>query len=333
MTDASSSPSPDPVEVCISPGIGGKCTPPDIDGLISELAMDQHGVVARRQLLTGGVGRRAIELRLERKRLHSVHAGVYAVGHRLLTARGRWMAAVLASGSGAVLSHLTAGQLWDILPSRSSDIEVTRPGFSRKRRHIRAHRSSLADDESLVLDHIPVTSLSRTIFDLAGILDRSGLERAINEAEVRQLTDRLSVPDLLARHPRRRGASRLRDVFADWTADGGITANDFEAAFSALVVSYRLSMPRFNADIAVRGRFFKVDAMWEAQKVIVELDGRAAHGTRSAFERDRERDRLLLLAGWRVVRITWRQLRDTPELIAADLRELLERPATSTLRG
>jgi very-short-patch-repair endonuclease len=125
----------------------------------------------------------------------------------------------------------------------------------------------------------------------------------------------------------------LRDVFADWTADGGITANDFEAAFSALVVSYRLSMPRFNADIAVRGRFFKVDAMWEAQKVIVELDGRAAHGTRSAFERDRERDRLLLLAGWRVVRITWRQLRDTPELIAADLRELLERPATSTLRG
>jgi very-short-patch-repair endonuclease len=73
--------------------------------------------------------------------------------------------------------------------------------------------------------------------------------------------------------------------------------------------------------------------MWEAQKVIVELDGRAAHGTRSAFASDRERDRLLLLAGWRVVRITWRQLRDTPELIAADLRELLERPATSTLRG
>jgi very-short-patch-repair endonuclease len=168
---------------------------------------------------------------------------------------------------------------------------------------------------------------------LAGVLNRSGLERAINEVEVRQLTDRLSVPDLLARHPGRRGASKLREVFRDWTADRGVTANDFEAAFSALAVSHRLSMPRFNADIAVRGRFFRVDAVWDAQRLIVELDGRATHGTRSAFENDRERDRLLLLAGWRIVRITWRQLRDTPEVIAADLRELLERPAASTLRA
>ncbi len=110
-----------------------------------------------------------------------------------------------------------------------------------------------------------------------------------------------------------------------------MTVNEFEAAFAKLVAAHRLPPPRYNADLAVRGRFIRPDAMWERQKLIVELDGRAVHGTRLAFERDRERDRLLTLDGWRIVRVTWLQLREAPERVAADLGELLGRAAASTL--
>ena len=299
--------------------------------------MDQHGVVARQQLLTGGVwetGRSSSAWR--ESACIPVHAGYT-----------RWDIGCSPPGDDgwrrcsprapdAVLSHRTAGQLWDILPSRSPISKSPDRAPLAKRRHIRAHRSSLAADERMVARRHPRhVRFSRTIFDLGrhsgSVRARAGDQRG----EVRELTDRLSVPDLLARHPRpTRDAEVAGCLCVTWAADGGITANDVRGRFrSAGRCLIGCRCPRFNADIAVRGRFFKVDAMWEAQKVIVELDGRAAHGTRSAFESDRERDRLLLLAGWRVVRITWRQLRDTPEVIAADLRELLERPATSTLRA
>ncbi|HEY7255570.1 MAG TPA: DUF559 domain-containing protein [Solirubrobacterales bacterium] len=188
-------------------------------------------------------------------------------------------------------------------------------------------------DERSVVDGIPVTSTPRTILDLGSVLGRRQLERAINEVEVLGLADPLSVPDLLVRHRGRRGTAALRGIFGDRKASRGVTANRFEALFADLLDEYSLPTPRFNAEVAIRGRFFRVDAMWEPQRVIVELDGRAAHGTRSAFENDRERDRLLLLAGWRIVRITWLQLRDTPESIAADIRDLLADRPTSTLRA
>jgi very-short-patch-repair endonuclease len=182
-----------------------------------------------------------------------------------------------------------------------------------------------------VLDGIPVTSVPRTILDLAGVLERRQLERAINEAEVRKLGDRLSVPDLLARHPGRRGTAALRAVLADLRDGHGVTANEFEALFADLVAAHNLPVPRFNPEIFVRGRFLRPDALWEREKVIIELDGRAVHGTWFAFESDRERDRILLLDGWRIARVTWLQLRDTPEAVARDLRELLGLPVTSTL--
>ena len=181
----------------------------------------------------------------------------------------------------------------------------------------------LAPDEVEVEVGIPVTSAVRTLFDLATVLSRRQMERAMNEAEVRGLTSRLSLPQLLERYPRRRGNGVLRELLAT-KEPGGITRNDFEESFVAFLDAHGLPRPRFNATIALRGRFFEADCLWQAQRLMVELDSRAVHGTDRAFESDRQRDRILLAEGWRLARITWRQLRDEPEAIAADLRRTLE---------
>jgi hypothetical protein len=178
-------------------------------------------------------------------------------------------------------------------------------------------------DEIGNIDGIPVTSTPRTILDLAAVVSRRQLERALNEVEVLGLTDRLSIPDLLARYPRRRGTAVLRALLADDTAVRGVSMSELEERFASLVDSYGLPRPRRNADVATGGRFFLVDCLWTDARLIVELDGRVVHGTRQAFEADRERDRLLMVDGWRVIRVTWRQLRDDEARIAADLRTAL----------
>jgi hypothetical protein len=188
---------------------------------------------------------------------------------------------------------------------------------------MKMHRGELPADEIEAVDGIPVTSVSRTLLDLATLLDRRRLEQALNEAEVRGLTSRLSLPDLLMRYPRRRGSAVLRDLLGDDDALSGVTKYELEARFANFVETHGLPRPRRNADLAVRGRFFEVDCLWPAQHLIVELDGRAVHGTRQAFEADRERDRLLLADGWRVTRVTWRQLRDDAPAVAADLKAML----------
>ena len=174
-----------------------------------------------------------------------------------------------------------------------------------------------------MVDSIPVTTVPRTILDLAAVASRRQLEQALNEMEVQGLTDRLSVPDLLARYPRRRGSVVLRTLLNEGAESRGVTKNDFEERFVSLLDSHRLPRPLFNADVSVGGRFFSVDCLWRKEHLIVELDGRAVHGTRRAFEADRERDRQLMLAGWRVMRITWRQLCDQNAAIAADVRKAL----------
>jgi very-short-patch-repair endonuclease len=269
------------------------------------------------------MGRGAIGWRLDNGRLHSVHLGVYAVGHGRLDRKGRWMAAALACGRGAVLSHRSAGQLWGIVPLASRRIEVTRPGSHRPRPGIVAHRARMPADEAAAVEGIPVTGLSRTLLDLAAVLPRQQLEQALNEAEVLGLTDRISIPSLLQRYPRRHGSAALRAMLPDPQTFRGITRRELEARFKKLLDGSDLPQPRLNADLVVRGRFFDVDCLWADQRLIIELDGRAVHGTRRAFERDREKDRLLVADGWRVVRITWRQLQDDAEAVVGDLRRLL----------
>jgi very-short-patch-repair endonuclease len=327
-----------PDETCIEPRIGVGCRSGDDgaagakgpDWVIAELAERQHGVVARRQLLDAGLCPRTIGLRLERGSLHGIHLGVYSVGHSVLGKNGRWMAAVLACGPGAVLSHRSAAMAWGLL--RISGLpEVTRPGKFRPRRGIVARFASVPSDERGVVDGIPLTSVPRTILDLAVLGNRTHVRRALHEAEVQRLDDALSVADLLQRYPRRPGTRLLRELLGSDLVAEGVTVNDFEELFEALVEKHDLPRPRFNADLAVAGRILRPDCLWPDHGLIVELDGRATHETRRAFESDRKRDRTLLAAGWRVMRVTWRQLQDGPDTVAADLRSALHvtRPASS----
>ena len=253
--------------------------------------------------------------------------GVYVVGTRRISRRGRWMAAVLASGEGAVLSHRSAGQLWRIVPLAAAWAEVTSPPPGRARRDgIVGHRALVADDERQVVDGIPVTSPFRTVLDLAAVVKRRELERALHELRVRELTDRLSFEELLVRYGGRRGTATLRELLGS-KEPTSITRNDFEEAFLALVDATGLPRPRMNAALALRGRFYEIDALWLEQKVAVELDGRSVHATPKKFESDRQRDRVLLAEGYRTIRVTWRQLQEEPEAIVADLRLALEPPS------
>ena len=245
------------------------------------------------------------------------------MGGSSLTSDARRMAAVLACGPGAVLSHRSAARLWGVFPYEPGTIELSRPLAGRSKRvGLLLRQATLLPDEVTEVNGIPTTSIFRTIFDLAAVASKREVERAFHETEVRQLTDRVSLPQLLARHPGRRGAATVREILAS-KEPAGITQNDFEERFVAFLDAYGLPRPRFNATLPVRGRLLRPDCMWPERHLIVELDGRAAHGTDSAFESDRQRDRILVAEDWRSMRITWLQLRDEPEEIATDLREAL----------
>jgi hypothetical protein len=290
---------------------------------VARLARCQHGVVARRQLLELGFSRDQIGRRIRRGSLHVVQRGVYAAGHTLVSVWGKWMAAVLTCGTGSALSHRSAGELWGIISRAGGSIEVTSPGRWRAHRGVTVHQASIPGDEISIIDGIPVSGVSRTLLDLASVLSRDRLEQALNEAEVLGLTDRISVPALLARYPRRPGTVKLRAILNDAGRARGVTRRELERRFAVALASTDLPRPHRNADVAAAGRFFEVDCLWRTQRLIVELDGGFVHGTWRASERDRERDRLLMADGWRVVRITWRQLRDDAPAVIADLRRLL----------
>ena len=232
------------------------------------------------------------------------------------------MAAVLAAGSGAVLSHRSAGAIHRI--HRSKALDVTVPCRGRSVRGIRIHYSkSLPDDEITTVSGIPVTSSPRTLLDLATVLSKHQLERAVHEAEFQQILDPLSLPDLIARYPRRRGIRAIKSALARLQFGANVPRKELERRFLAFADRMDLPTPETNTYLHEGGRWFECDCLWRAQRLIVELDGRAAHTTTSAFERDRERDRILQAHGWRVVRITWRQLHDHCRSLAADLRRLL----------
>lgn len=235
------------------------------------------------------------------------------------------MAAVLACGSGAVLSHRSAATLWGIRDHASRAIEVTTPSKSRSRGSIQRHFSALPADEMTTHDQIPVTTVPRTLFDLAAVSSIDTVEHALRESEYLQLHDRLSLPDLLARYPGRRGCRTIRECLrrrADLPA--GRARSWLEREFLPFLRRSGLPRPRLNVWLQVDGRSLQVDCLWPG-RVVVELDGFAGHGTRVAFRQDRARDRRLRVAGYGVTRIAPEQLDDEPDAIAADLRTLLSR--------
>jgi very-short-patch-repair endonuclease len=295
------------------------------DARIAALARRQYGVVSRSQLLQAGVGESRVERGVAIGRLHCLYRGVYAVGHEVVPREGRWLAAVLASGPEAVLSHWSAAALWMIRPSSRARIEVTVPHRSRSSRQIRRHVSQVPDDERAVEEGIPVTSVPRTIFDLAATEPADVVASLLRESEYRQLYDRLSLWDLVERYPGRRGVRRVRAALERLEEEpAGRKRSPLEDRFAPFLREHRLPLPRFNDWIMVGGKRYQVDCHWPARGEIVELDGWEGHGTRTAFREDRTRDRHLRVAGYSVSRLTWNQLDDEPEQIAADLRALLE---------
>jgi predicted transcriptional regulator of viral defense system len=287
---------------------------------MAALARRQHGVVARVQLADLGLGRHAIGQLLKRGRLHAVHRGVYAVGHRRVTRDGAWMAAVLAAGPGAVLSHRSAAALWGIRESNRAKLELTVPR-ERRRPGLTLHRTQLPDDERTVHDGISVTTPARTLLDLAALLDEHSLARAAERAEALRLRSPTTLEELTTRYPKRKGIRNIKRLIEEGRIVPTDTRSRIERRFLSLLDANELPRPLVNEKLDP----IRPDFRWTEQRLIVELDGFETHGTRQAFERDRARDRALTAQGWRVVRITKRQLDDEPRRLAAELNVLLNR--------
>ena len=291
---------------------------------MAELAGRQYGVVSRGQILRLGFSRREIERRIEKSHFHPLHPGVYAVGHRLIPKEGRWIAAVLACGSKATLSHWSAAVLWGLRPNPRERIDVTVPHRSRSSDLIRRHVSQLPDDERTVEERIPVTTVPRTILDLAATEPVDAVENLLREMEFLELRDRLSLMDLVVRYPGRRGVGKLGSALQRLEEEPeGRRRSKLEERFAPFLRLRHLPLPRFNDWILIGGKGFRVDCHWPGTGQIVELDGWEGHRTRTAFREDRARDRTLRVAGYTVIRLTWNQLDDEPEAVATDLRALL----------
>jgi len=293
------------------------------DRLIGALAARQWGVVSRGQLLSVGLSRKMIADRVRAERLLRLHSGVYAVGHARLRHEGYWLAAVLATGPGAVLSHRDAAGLHGLRPANHLLIDVTRTADRRSTAKVQVHRvRSLDAADITTVSGIPVTTVARTLVDLAALrLPHDHLTRAIKEAERRRTFDLGQVEAAMARTRGRtgRGHRALKAAIEECAAFAHHhTRSPLEDAFLRLVRSNGLPLPSTNA--LVEG--FQVDAIWRTQRVAVELDGWTDHQTRRAFETDRERDATLTENGWRVVRFTYRQLRERPDRVVHVLRRL-----------
>jgi hypothetical protein len=276
------------------------------------------------QIVAAGLSPRAVADRATTGRLRRVHAGVYAVER--LDDRGRWMAAVLACGARALLSHRSAAALWGF-GEAGAQVDVSAPGRAgRSRSGIDAHRADKLDSDDLtVRDGIPCTTPARTLLDLAAVVDARTLERAVDRAEELRAFDLDALHELLQRHPRRRGRRALAKVLAEYAAPTG-TRSVAEERVLALIATAGLPRPRVNAWIALDGNTgYEADLLWPRARLIVEVDSRSHHARRRAFAHDRERDRRLALAGYETRRYAVNELQSRPERVIGELRQFLSR--------
>jgi uncharacterized protein DUF559/putative AbiEi antitoxin of type IV toxin-antitoxin system len=297
---------------------GGVVTRSDaFDRRAGDLATLQHGVVARRQLLELGFSVRMVEHRVAKGWLRLLYRGVYALGHEKLSMRSRWMAAVLACGSGAMLSHGSAAALWGLVRPRGR-IEIVAPSY-RQSRGLLVRESRIHPEDRAEIDAIPVCSVARVLLDLAGIWDGERVGRVWEEA------DRLGVLELRAmeqaceRAQGRKGSGRIRQLIVA-AREPVRTRSHLEDRFAVFCREWGLPAPVFNCLVLDR----EVDALWPRERLIVEMDGFAFHGHRAAFERDRARDAAFQVAGYRVLHLTQPRLEKEPTEIAGEIRDLLE---------
>jgi very-short-patch-repair endonuclease len=289
--------------------------------VLQRLATRQHGVVSLEQLRALGFTDRTAHDRAAAGRLLRLHRGVYAVGHGSLSQHGRWLAAVLAVGPEAVLSHAAALALWRLRPRRPGPIDVTVAGRGRRAgKGIALHCvRALAPADRMTIDAIPVTTVARTLLDYAEQASAQQLRLALEAADRRELLDVRAIEALLARTPGRHGARALRSAVTAMAGPAPETRSELERAMLALVRDGGLPEPQCN--VLLHG--YSVDMLWPEARLVVELDGYPFHRTRRAFEDDRRRDARLQAAGYRVLRITARRLREEPEEVLAEIAGLL----------
>lgn len=295
------------------------------DDRIAVMVSRQHGVVTRAQLLAAGLTPAIVDHRVRAGRLRPLHRGVYLHGllmGPLVPPWAREMAAALACGPGAAVSHENAARLWGLLPAEPGrgPVHVTIPGADRGRRPgIRPHRvASLPDDERALLEGVPLTAPARTLVDIAGRVRPRALEQALAEAERNGLADLGDVAALLERRPHVRGAAALRRLLAS-CREPALTRSSAEEQLLALIRSGGLPAPETNVQVGGS----EVDFLWRDAGVVVEVDGFAYHSSRRNFESDRRRDARLAARGLRVIRLTWRQLVDEPQAVLVRLAQIL----------
>jgi len=289
---------------------------------LARLATRQHGVVAQRQLLAIGYSERAIKLRMDAGRLNPIHREVYAVGHSRVSRNGRWLGAVLAYGDFALLSHRTAAALWELAKPGSSPIDVSAPvgrqGL-RRRQRIWIHRGKLHFEDRAERAGIPVTSVARTLFDFAEVVDFQRLERVWEEADRLKLLRLDEVERVCERGHGRRALKSTRRLLAGVRASTR-TRSPLEDRFQRFARFFDLPPHVTNVDVLGS----EVDVFWPAAKLIVELDSWEFHSHRAAFQRDRVRDARLLVAGYRTVRVTHYRLDKEATTLANEIRSLLQ---------
>jgi hypothetical protein len=289
-------------------------------GALGELATEQHGVVATWQLERLGYGRNAVAKAAGVGRLHRVHRGVYVVGQRRLTWQGRCMAAVLASYP-SVVSHHSAAWLWGLLRSRPDTLHVTSRRTRRAKRSFVVHTADLARADLARRDEIPVTSLSRTILDVAVTSRARIVRRHIQIAEDLKVFDLREMNDLLERTKGHRGQAKVLAALELHDERPVFTRSGLERRFLGLMREAGLPEPAMN--LFVEG--YEIDAWWEAERFGVELDVFETHGSRLSFEEDRERDDALLLAGIETTRVTGPRLDREPGAVVDSVRRHLAR--------
>lgn len=288
---------------------------------LAELAARQYGVVSSGQLRRLGYSPSAISREAKAGRLHRIHRGAYAVGHRRLTRHGLCLAAVIACGPDAMLSHHSASWLWGLDRSCPKPPEVAVPRRGRSRPEITVHHApALAAADRDHREGIAVTALPRTLLDLAAIRPPARIVRAIERAEELSVFDLRPVDALLARTAGHAGHGTLRRALADYR-EPVFTRSELERRFLALVRRAELPTPTVNCFVAG----YELDMYWEQERFAVELDGYEHHGTREAFERDRLRQEELKLAGIEMIQLTARRVEREPAAVVDRLATLLSR--------
>jgi very-short-patch-repair endonuclease len=286
-----------------------------VDVAIARVAARQHGVVHLRQLLALGLSERTIRWRVSAGKLHRVHRGVYLVGHPVAPPLALEQAALIAAGEPSFLSHGTAGRLSGFLPDYDGPIDVTTYRHRGRPRGVAIHTTRRLDRQDITRRFgLPITTVPRTVLDIAEVLDSGSFERAVEDAFVQKRVTERQLRSLVARTPGRRGGA-IVTAFLDYRGDAGYTRSRAEDLMRRLAKKARLAQPKANE--TVNG--YEVDFYWPAHKVIVEVDSWAHHADRLAFERDRRKWAALEAAGYRVIPLTWRQLTEEPEATAAQI--------------